>query len=263
MIVALLSLCVALGGSAIAATSNGDSATSAAKKKKLAPKNSVNSAAVINNSLKLGDFKKSERAKLKGAKGDQGIQGIQGIQGPAGTPDGYTKTEADGTFLGETDKAADSNLLDGKDSSDFIQGEGSQRARFRVFQDNTSDDNFIALPGIGHVEFSCTANMSLTYKNDSADDVQWEQSRDGLGGGIFSTETGAGGTFNINLAGNNAVITTQFHRFHANGFVSNNQDNVTLFISIFHNAADGANTCRVHAQVIHSHASFNLSVVLP
>ena len=133
MIVALLSLCVALGGSAIAATSSGgDPATAAAKKKKLAPKNSVNSAAVINNSLKLGDFKKSERAKLKG---DTGAQGAQGIQGPAGTPDGYTKTEADGKYLGKTEKAADSNLLDGKDSSDYIQGEGSQSFRQGVFSD--------------------------------------------------------------------------------------------------------------------------------
>src|SRR3954453_23435853 len=174
MIVALLALCVALGGSAIAATSSGTepSANAAKKKKKvkLAPKNSVNSAAVINNSLKLSDFKSSERSKLKGDTG---------AQGPAGTPDGYTRTEADGKFLGKSDKAADADKLDGKDSTEVIQAGGAGFSAVRVFSNNTSSNNFVSLPGIGHVEFSCGAAMSLTFANDSADDIQWEQSEVG------------------------------------------------------------------------------------
>jgi hypothetical protein len=262
MIVALLSLCVGLGGSAIAATSSGgDPATSAAKKKKLAPKNSVNSAAVINNSLKLGDFKKSERAKLKGAPG---AQGAQGIQGPAGTPDGYTKTEADGKFLGKGDKAADSSLLDGKDSSDYIQGEGSVLSAFRVFANNTNSNNFVSLPGIGHVEFSCGAAMSLTFANDSADEVQWEQSQVGTSGDFSSHTTAAGANFNNNLAANDVMITAQFHRFHSLGLGISNQDNVTLVMSVFRDAVgDAPSTCRVHAQVIHNHASSSFLVLLP
>ena len=140
MVVALLALCVALGGSAIAAT-------------KLAPKNSVNSASVINNSLKLKDFKKSERAKLKGPKG------AQGIQGPAGTPDGYTKTEADGKFLGKADKAADSDKLDGKDSTQFMGGQGAVSYNKRVL-DLGNSATLLTLDGLGTIEVACSGTAS-------------------------------------------------------------------------------------------------------
>jgi hypothetical protein len=161
MIVALLALCVALGGSAIAATSNGSdpSATAAKKKKvKLAPKNSVNSAAVINNSLKLGDFKKSERAKLKGDKGDQGVQG------PAGTPDGYTKTEADGKFLGKGDKAADSEKLDGKDSTQFMGGQGAVSYGKRVV-DLGDHSVLFTMDGLGTMEGWCAGTAANVVAN--------------------------------------------------------------------------------------------------
>jgi hypothetical protein len=259
MIVALLSLCVALGGSAIAATSSGGPATSAAKKKKLAPKNSVNSAAVINNSLKLGDFKKSERAKLKGNKGDQGIQGIQG---PPGTPDGYTKTEADGKFLGKTEKAADSEKLDGKDSSDYIQGEGSQLAQFRIFGDNTGDNDFIALPGIGRIEIDCANPMHIRFRNTSADNVQWERVQNGAGPN--SAETGPGAFFDFNLGTTDTQLVLQLHRLHSIGLGISNQDNVTLFITMFRSAVgDPLNSCRVHAQAIHNHASSSGLIIGP
>jgi hypothetical protein len=259
MIVALLALCVALGGSAIAATSSSsDPSANAAKKKKkvkLAPKNSVNSAAVINGSLKLGDFKSSERAKLKGDPG------AQGVQGPAGTPDGYTKTEADGKFLGKADKAADSNLLDGKDSTDYIQGEGSVLSAFRIFADATNSNNFIALPGIGHVEFNCGNPMSVIFANDSNDDMQWEMTENGT---LSSHNTGNGATFNDNLGVVDTQITAQFHRFHSIGVGLSNQDNVTLIMTMFRGAiGDAATSCRVHAQVIHNHAATSFVVLLP
>jgi hypothetical protein len=84
----MLALFVALGGTSIAAANA------------LLPKNSVGTAQVINNSLRLKDFKKSELLRLRGprglrgvqgpkgdqgVKGEQGIQGIQGEQGPAAT----------------------------------------------------------------------------------------------------------------------------------------------------------------------------------
>src|SRR4051794_28308950 len=257
MIVALLALCVALGGSAIAATSSGSdpSATAAKKKKKvkLAPKNSVNSAAVINNSLKLSDFKSSERSKLKGAKGDQGVQG------PAGTPDGYTKTEADGKFLGKGDKAADSEKLDGKDSTEFVQGEGSQLFRSAVYNHGQGSTSFIALPGIGHVEFQCNAAMDLKFVNESDDSIQWMQNQmgDAVSPDLLSQELGTSGgsrTFDNNLGAGPAQIIAQFRRFHSFGILSSNQDAVTLILTAFHNAVgDPASTCRVQAQVVHGH----------
>ena len=77
MLVALLALCVALGGTAIATTTSngGDPAAAAAKKKrKLVPKNTVNSASVINNSLKLTDFKKAVQAKPDESIVDYGVK---------------------------------------------------------------------------------------------------------------------------------------------------------------------------------------------
>jgi hypothetical protein len=263
MIVALLALCVALGGSAIAATSGGGSPASAAKKKrKLAPKNSVNSAAVINNSLKLGDFKKSERSKLKGDKGDQGIQG------PPGTPDGYTKTEADGRFLGKADKAADSEKLDGRDSSEFIQGEGSQSFRQGVFNDAFTSNNFMELPGIGHLEFTCAAAMDLKFVNDSADPVQFMSNTMGDGQASLSVASNelaaSGGSFPTNLAGGPTQVVAQFRRFHSVGLGISNQDSVTLVLSADRGApGDGATQCRVIAQVMHGHSALNLAVLLP
>ena len=154
MIVALLALCVALGGSAVAA-----------KKIKLAPKNTVNSASVVNNSLKLQDFKKSERTKLKGDKGDQGIQG------PAGTPDGYTKTEADGKFLGKGDKAADADKLDGKDSTQFMGGQGAVSYGKRVL-DLGNDATLLTMDGLGTIEVGChgtasTVAADVRFRNKS------------------------------------------------------------------------------------------------
>lgn len=93
--VALLALFVALGGTSIAATSA------------LLPKNSVGTAQVINNSLRLKDFKKSERLRLRGPRGVQGVQGLkgdqgakgeQGIQGEQGPP--ATKLFASVTYSG-------------------------------------------------------------------------------------------------------------------------------------------------------------------
>ena len=264
MIVALLALCVALGGSAIAATGSGGDSASAAKKKKkkLAPKNSVNSAAVINNSLKLADFKSSERSKLKGDKGDQGIQG------PAGTPDGYTKTEADGKYLGKTDKAADSDQLDGKDSTEFIQGDGSQSFRQGVFNDAFTSNNFMELPGIGHLEFTCGAAMDLKFVNDTADAVQFVENlmADGQAAlSLASNELAAsGGVFDTNLGGGPTQIVAQFRRFHSIGLGISNQDSVTLVLSADRGApGDGATQCRVIAQVTHGHANTNLLVILP
>jgi hypothetical protein len=268
MLVALLALCVALGGTAIATTTSngGDPAAAAAKKKrKLVPKNTVNSASVINNSLKLTDFKKAERGKLKG---DQGAQGIQGIQGPPGTPDGYTKADADGKFLGKGDKAADSEQLDGKDSTEFIQGDGSQTFRQGVFNDAFTDGTFLTVPGIGHLGFTCSAAMSLTFVNDSADPVQFitntmVDAQSNLS--LASNELAAsGGSFPTNMGGGPTQVVAQFRRFHSVVLGVSNQDTATVIVSADRSApGDAANSCRVMAEVIHGHAAINLISELP
>jgi hypothetical protein len=237
MIVALISLCVALGGSAIAAT-------------KLAPKNSVNSRAVINNSLRLNDFKKSERRKLKGPKGNQGIQGVAG---PPGTPDGYTKTEADGRFLGKGDKASDADKLDGIDSSDFTQGSGSQAATFRVLADNNQKTS-IDLPGMGVFSFACDATMvyGLDVTSDVTDHVLWEVSDNG---GVPAGHDSPAGTGSANpISGGNHVIIAQFHRSHSPLIGITDQNNATVVMTIIRGASD----CRVHMQLINGHQFTNV-----
>ena len=224
MTVALLSLCVALGGSALAAT-------------KLAPKNSVNSAAVINGTLRLKDFKTSERAKLKGPKG------VKGDPGPAGTPDGYTKTEADGRFLGTGAKAADADSVDGIDSSGLIQGGGSVTSAFNVFADGEGAQSFIKLPGLGAVGFGCGSSMSwgFTASNEAAGPVLWELNDTGT---LTSHTNSFGAAYLLILGSTSHEMVGQFHR---------GQDSATLIMSIFRGATgDNATDCRVHAQMFHN-----------
>ena len=78
MIVALVALFVALGGTGYAAFQ--------------IPKNSVGSQHVINGSLQKVDFSKQALTALKGKTGPRGARGVAGAIGPAGVPgpDGAT-----------------------------------------------------------------------------------------------------------------------------------------------------------------------------
>jgi len=71
IIISLVALFVALGGTSYAAIA-------------LAPKNSVNSASVVNGSLLKKDLNKKTIAALKGNRGAQGPAGAAGAAGPAG-----------------------------------------------------------------------------------------------------------------------------------------------------------------------------------
>jgi hypothetical protein len=80
MLVALLALFVALGGSSYAALQlpKGSVGTKQLKN------GAVTSPKVKNNSLLVRDFKASQRARLQGPQGARGPQGAQGAQGPQG-----------------------------------------------------------------------------------------------------------------------------------------------------------------------------------
>jgi hypothetical protein len=82
-VMATIALFVALGGVSYAAVNLPMNSVGSKQLKK----NSVNSAKVRNGSLTLGDFKKSQRAKLRGPKGATGATGATGaigLRGPAG-----------------------------------------------------------------------------------------------------------------------------------------------------------------------------------
>ena len=101
MLVALLALFVALGGSSYAALNLPKGSVGAKQLKQ----NSVTSPKVKRGSLLVSDFRASQRARLRGPRGRRGSQGLQGLQGPqgvrgpAGTPNGYTQAQADALFL--------------------------------------------------------------------------------------------------------------------------------------------------------------------
>ena len=84
MLVALLALFVALGGSSYAALQipNGSVGTKKLKR------GAVTSPKVKNNSLLVRDFRRSQRAQLRGPQGAQGPQGLVGPQGPVGPATG-------------------------------------------------------------------------------------------------------------------------------------------------------------------------------
>ena len=71
-VVAYLALFFALGGTSFAAA------------EKLVPRNSVGSPQVIDNSLRLRDFNRTQRAGLRGPQGGQGVQGPKGDKGDPG-----------------------------------------------------------------------------------------------------------------------------------------------------------------------------------
>jgi hypothetical protein len=98
MVVAMVALVVALGGTAVAAH------------RVLAPANSVNSAAVINHSLKKRDFKKGVlkagpvgRTGATGPAGPTGSDGPAGATGPAGPSNAFVHYQTGPIYLGDAD----------------------------------------------------------------------------------------------------------------------------------------------------------------
>jgi hypothetical protein len=80
LVVALLALFVALGGSSYAALQLPKGSVGA----KQLRKNAVTSPKVKPGSLLLSDFRRSQRARLRGPQGPQGPQGAQGTRGEKG-----------------------------------------------------------------------------------------------------------------------------------------------------------------------------------
>lgn len=80
MLVAILALCVALGGSSYAALQLPKDSVGSKQLKR----NSVNSSKVKPGSLLLSDFRQTQLAALRGGRGPQGAAGAQGAKGDPG-----------------------------------------------------------------------------------------------------------------------------------------------------------------------------------
>jgi hypothetical protein len=243
LVIAVIALIAATSGNAIA-----DGVTAMAAK---LGKNSVTSKEVKDGSLTLADFKAKERDKLKGAKGAEGSAGAKGAtgatgpagpagatgaQGPAGTPNGYTKTEADGKFLATAGKAADSEKLDGIDSAGFVQGRGT--VTYNHAATASSANNFLALGDVAHLNVECIGGSPQVDLVTDQANVTYSYSlvRNGAAtnaGTDLVTTSGSTVAFG---ASSDGILTLQLWRGSTLVFASN--DAITATVSV-----DAAATC--------------------
>lgn len=262
MFVALIALVAATTGSAIA--DQVDAVISALKP------NSVTGKTVKNGSLTLADFKKSERAKLKGAAGATGATGAAGAagaQGPAGTPDGYKKTEADAAFLGKTAKAADADKLDGVDGSSFVTGGGSQSFGSTLMSAGDPDVTVASAAAIGKIKVGCTGAteaLDITYENDQSSMVRWSWAltKNGAASDVDGRQQAAGTSFNINLGAVNTQAVLQFTKTTGAGlFTTTNVASVV--ITAVTNPTGDADKCRFQAQTQTGSSGFSFVIFNP
>jgi len=258
MIVALIALVAATSGSAIA-----DGANAIIAKLK---NNSVTSATVKNGSLKVVDFNKKEAAKLKGATGPAGAAGPQG---PAGTPDGYTKTEADAAFLGKAAKAADSAKLGGNDASTYVQGGGTQGQTSVLMAGGATDATLATLPSLGNIKVSCTVGspetMGVTIANDQSSTVRFSYSLIPDGAAtrfIGGAQLAASGTFPLNLGGSNSQVLIQLNKTTGVGLFTTNYY-ATVLLTAITNPGGDADKCRYQAVTQTGQSGLNFLILLP
>lgn len=234
LVIAVIALIAATGGNAIA-----DGVTAVAAR---LGKNSVTSREVKNGSLTLADFKASERSKLKGAAGATGAAGARGAagatgatgatgpagpQGPAGTPDGYTKAEADATFLGRSAKAADADQLDGTDSTGFLRGVGgTSYGHTTQASGTTGSAGFLTMGDIAHVIATCGGSNApyITVSADAANvDYAITALRDSVDPAVtMGTLNSVGSTTTTSALATNTTFLIQLWRSSGVGVLSTN-----------------------------------------
>jgi hypothetical protein len=130
-VMATVAVFIALGGSSYAAVTLSKNSVNTGQIKngqvKTADlgKNAVTGNKVADHSLLAKDFKLGQLpAGAQGPAGASGPQGPKGETAAVDTSNFYSRAESDDRFLGTSAKAADSDLLDGKDSTDFVSGSG-------------------------------------------------------------------------------------------------------------------------------------------
>ena len=162
-VVASVALFVALGGSSYAAVSlTGKDVRDGSLTGRDIHDGSLTSRDVRNHSLLARDFKIGQLPR--------GPRGNPGPPGPAGTPNGYTRAEADGRFLPLHAKAADANTLDGIDATGFVQGAGDVTFRHSLLIQNQAITNWMSVNGVAHLQVSCAPGSDGTVRlvNDSS-----------------------------------------------------------------------------------------------
>jgi hypothetical protein len=130
-VMATVAVFIALGGSSYAAVTLSRNSVKTQQIKNGQVKtadlgrNAVTGNKVQDHSLLANDFKLGQLpAGAQGPAGERGPQGPKGETGAVDTSSFYSRAESDDRFLGTSAKAADAELLDGKDATDFVAGTG-------------------------------------------------------------------------------------------------------------------------------------------
>jgi hypothetical protein len=230
-VIAYLALFVALGGTSYAAIT----LKRGSVKGKHIAKNAVTGPKVKNGSLRAGDFRTGELPRgEQGAAGPQGIQGPRGDQGESGPPGAPNPN------------AANSELLDGIDSTQFVRGRG--RTQFEAVAipagatqkvATVPDDRFPL-----DLEYACPATPSGTqggifFENDASATIN-----------LFIDTGGANPAhYELDVTDGNAVGTEpggDWVNWHVQS--TSSSDGFTVSVASVHRPT----SCHVQSQVIQS-----------
>lgn len=165
-VIACIALFVALGGTSVAAVTLAKNSVLSKHIKNGQVKTADLGASAVNSS-KVGDGSLLAQDFAAGQlpSGAQGAQGPKGDTGTVDTSNFYTKSDSDSRFLGTNGKAADSELLDGLDSTAFL---GNQVGNLGLGQ-GISAFTFLTIPGHGELQGACgnPAQPTVSWKNTS------------------------------------------------------------------------------------------------
>ena len=141
LVISVVALFVSLGGTGYAATQLAKNSVGAKHLKK----NAVSSAKVKNSSLLLGDFRASERSKLRGAagatgaRGAAGARGVPGAAGRAGCPRAPRGTPGDSGQPGARRATRARRVIQGRQGADGRRAGGREDDRAGVHRRQRAD----------------------------------------------------------------------------------------------------------------------------
>lgn len=116
-------------------------------------------------------------------------------------------------FLPTTGKAANSDKLDGIDSTGFVQGRGSLLANRMVVSPDAVETTLLTVPGLGSVKETCTASGAFVdYINTTAAPVDFFRDTSSGGGLVVLPSTGVslvrGTTFSLGTGSSPGALRT-------------------------------------------------------
>jgi hypothetical protein len=204
MVVALIALAVALGGTSYAASRLPRNSVGGTQLRN----NSVTSPKVKDGSLTSGDFGPGQLPRgPQGDRGPQGLQGLQGergLQGATGTVDTsnfFDKAASDARYLPIAGIAADAGKLGGLPASAYLRGTGSRHFSSgfigTVAPGSTSD----GIANLGSAVVSCSGSGTTASTKF--------QFNTGVAGTVWTDSGAANPTVeNVAAAGASTAVTT-------------------------------------------------------